>query len=274
MTDLAKVKRLVNDGDRKAAWKLLNHILSVDPANEQAWVLAHSLVNDSQKPLLLEKAREYLPKESSLFSPSQELPASWLDEEPQQLNRKNKQFGKIALVLFLSLIALGAAYTLISHNLQMNNLRPQVSKFIEEGSMLSGMTKVGVSYRDYGVQLEKARTAYSLALSVWPRSFAREARNSFDMAFEGWDLAFYLWRADQEDLDNPVEPNINRYLEFVNYAGDNLDYGIHHERYIVQAYRGRKFVKFDNIGVLFSLANDYFRLGQILILREMQKTFP
>ena len=72
------------------------------------------------------------------------------------------------------------------------------------------------------------------------------------------------------DKDNPVEPNINNFTSFTNYAGDSLVLEIHPSDFLVESYRGKKYLPFDeNISVLLSMASDSFEEGRKLLLEQM-----
>lgn len=147
----------------------------------------------------------------------------------------------------------------------------QVKQFLQEGALLEAMTSQGVNYVNFERQLVELKGAYGLADATWPAAFAPHARVQFDKAIQGWDLALYLWELKLEKADEPAEPNINGYPMYVAYAGDKLFIDVHPSDFIVRAYRGKKYLPFDeNIGILFSLASDYFQTGQTQVLAEWQ----
>ncbi len=84
-------------------------------------------------------------------------------------------------------------------------------------------------------------------------------------AFAGWDLSLYLWRAEITELDEPVEPDINRYQEFRDYSG-MLIIRTHPDDFIVPEYRGKEFVSFDNIPLMLAIAANHFEFGQNKVL--------
>ena len=130
-------------------------------------------------------------------------------------------------------------------------LKEQLTRMLEEGTTLMAMTEQGVNYTDYRQQLAEVKGAYDLASATWPPDFASDARENFEKAFEGWDLALYLWELKIGDKDNPVEPDINRYTSFVNYEGESLISETHPSTFIVESYSDKKYLPFDeNISVL------------------------
>lgn len=98
MGDLEKAEILINKGENKEAWNLLNQVLTKNPKNERAWLLAFNLAPASKRNAILEKAKVYLPRDSFLFA--QVLSDSWLqDQSPPKPNR----LGRAGLILFLIL---------------------------------------------------------------------------------------------------------------------------------------------------------------------------
>lgn len=64
MEDLTKVRVLIDSGEKKLAWDLLNQILTVNPKNETAWILACELAKPEVKATLIHRALEFLPNSS------------------------------------------------------------------------------------------------------------------------------------------------------------------------------------------------------------------
>ncbi len=175
---------------------------------------------------------------------------------------------KLGLILLLAYLVTGCS---LFRPKMPDNLKEQMSRVLQEGATLNAMTEQGVNFSDFGDQLAKTRGAYDLALSMWPEEFAQDAKANFDKAFQGWDLVLYLWNAKINELDNPVEPDINKYQEFVSYSGDKLVLEVHPADFIVDSYRGKKYLPFDeNISVLMAVSSDYFQAGQTLIMEEMK----
>lgn len=147
----------------------------------------------------------------------------------------------------------------------------QLQNFLEEGSALTGATTTGVTYVEFGRLLGRARGAYDLALAARPPIVPRGSMDDFDQAFVGWSLVADLWELDLGDYDNPVEPDINGYLDYLDYAADGLLLTPHPDDYIVPDYRGKLYLPFDeNISILMTIAADYFEAGrgEMLLLIE------
>ncbi|HML22064.1 MAG TPA: hypothetical protein PKD09_10460 [Aggregatilinea sp.] len=145
----------------------------------------------------------------------------------------------------------------------------QMTQLLEKGSLLGAMTSQGVNYINYERQLVEVKGTYDFISTIWPSGFALGAQEQFDKAFEGWDLALELWGLKLDDMDNPVEPNINGYLRYTDYAGDELYIAVHPSNFIVPEYRDKQYLPFDeNIGILFSLGSEYFEAGQKTVLTE------
>jgi hypothetical protein len=148
--------------------------------------------------------------------------------------------------------------------------RQQLTRFLEEGTTTTAMTEQGISYLQFQQRIPAMNGAYDLAVSTWPEGFSADARSSFERALDGWDLALDLWSLDIGDKDNPLEPNINGYQRYVDYAGDMLVYDTHPSNFIVEDYRGKTFLPFDeNISILLAIASDAFDDGKDLALEAL-----
>lgn len=172
------------------------------------------------------------------------------------------------LMPFVLMFALGCS--LFKPNIP-SDLKTKLNKLLADGSVLNAMTEQGVTYSDYSQQLAQTKADYDLARATWPSDLLPEAQQAFDRAFEGWALVHYLWDAKIRDLDTPTEPDINKYAEIVSYAGeDMLTIQKRDANYIVPAYRGKKYLPFDDtIGILMSLASNHFHDAQAMILKAI-----
>ncbi len=148
--------------------------------------------------------------------------------------------------------------------------KTQITRLIEEGTKLSSMTEQGVNYLDYSDQFAEVNGTYELARATWPAGFLVDTQAKMQKAINGWVFASDLWSLKIGEKDNPVEPNINGYLSYKNFEGDAAIIDIHPDDYLVESYRGKKFLPFDeNISVLFTLASDYFESARTELLAEM-----
>jgi hypothetical protein len=148
--------------------------------------------------------------------------------------------------------------------------KEQLTRFFEEGTTLTSMTAQGVNYSDYRQQLAKVKGAYELASATWPEGFAPDAKSMFETAFKGWDFSLYLWELKINNKDNPVEPDVNGYVELIEFAGKHFLTKTHPSDYIVEAYRGKKYLPFDeNIGLLLGMASDDFEFGRNILLEQL-----
>lgn len=66
MENLDRVRDLVDSGERKQAWDLLNQVLASNPTNEDAWILAYDLAKPDVRENIAQKALTYLPNSSKL----------------------------------------------------------------------------------------------------------------------------------------------------------------------------------------------------------------
>ncbi len=146
-----------------------------------------------------------------------------------------------------------------------DDFRNQVSEFLRASNAVTGATSQGVSYIELRRLVNEARGAYDLSIAMWPKDVDDALLAEFEKAFNGWDLTLYLWNARIEEADEPVEPNINRYREFIVYS-DSLILETHPSNFIVRDYRDKQYVSFDNVEVLMAIAADHFFAGQEQLL--------
>jgi hypothetical protein len=143
--------------------------------------------------------------------------------------------------------------------------RTQLNTFLQAGNAVTGATSQGVTYVELRRLVNEARGAYDFAVAIWPESIPAASQAEFEKAFEGWDLTLYLWDLRIGDYDEPVEPNINRYEDFLAYS-DVLIRDVHPDDFIVPDYRGMEYISFDNVELLMSISRDHFEAGQAVVL--------
>ncbi len=173
---------------------------------------------------------------------------------------------KLALALLFVLSACGPQKPRIS-----DDLRNRLNAVLEDGSTLDAMAARRASYSDFGQQLQKARYDYNLAAAAWPADFVPQAMEDFNKALIGWELANYLSNAAASGYAEPTEPLFNRYAAIVDYAGQqNLRVKVYPQDDPNVRYRGMKYLTYDNVGSLFSMASGQFKDGQALLLPELK----
>lgn len=143
--------------------------------------------------------------------------------------------------------------------------RSQLREFLRAGNRTTGASAQGAGYTDLQRLVGEARGAYDLAVALWPDGVATDSQTDFMKAFEGWELSLYLWRAEITELDEPVEPNVNRYQQFRDYT-DLLIIRTHPDNFIVPQYRGKEYVSFDNTPLMLTIAANHFERGQNKVL--------
>lgn len=143
-----------------------------------------------------------------------------------------------------------------------------VDEFLIAASELNVAARQGVTYLDFREYLVRVGAAYDLMEATWPSELGAVARENLAQAVKGWELAEYLWSLQIEGENMPVEPDINRYQEFIQYADMRLV--VAPEGSAASLYPGRKYVSSSNKELLLGLASDYFETGrnQILSLLE------
>lgn len=147
--------------------------------------------------------------------------------------------------------------------------RTQAIKFMEDGSAMSSNIKTGVNYFQMRSLYEKANGSYGLLMASCPKDKLPEVRKSFEKALEAWDLCMYLWANKINKFDNPTEPNINKYKKLIDFAGEKLIIETHKDNFIVKDYRGKKYIPFDNIGILMSVGNEEFEKGRAILIEKL-----
>ena len=182
----------------------------------------------------------------------------------------------LIVLILISIIILGCKPKI------SEDVREKLNKLLDEGDTLNALTEIGVNHTDYGEQLKKIKIAYSIVKSVWPLGFLPDAKVGIEKALIGWELADYLWSLKIYNSTPPVEPAYNNYQAFVSYyAADQLVFEIYPRcvpGYInvdckydkEEKYRGKKYVTFDNISPLLSIASNDFLKAQSLIREEMK----
>ena len=149
--------------------------------------------------------------------------------------------------------------------------KTQLMKFLEEGAKTNARATQGVSYLELREQVANAKAAYDLLSVTWPADLDVDCRGDFKKSLEGWDLTLDLWRKKLKEFDNPTEPNTNGYAKFLAYEGELLVTKTHGHNFMVQEYRGKKYLPFDeNISVLLSMAGLSFNSGRDKILQALQ----
>ncbi len=152
-----------------------------------------------------------------------------------------------------------------------DTFKQQLMRLLEQSSTLNAMTSQGVNYVTYRDQLAEVRGIHDFTSTLWPSRFRTDAKDELDKALEGWDLVLYLWQLDIGDKDNPVEPNINGYQLFIDYADGLLHMETHPSYFIVPEYRNKRYLPFDeNIGILMAIAGDHFEGARAILLDTLE----
>lgn len=144
----------------------------------------------------------------------------------------------------------------------------QLNDFLKSGSKVIALSDQGVTFTELRTNVADVKGAYDLLTSTWPDNLAKDSLVEFEGAFKAWSLTLDLWNLKIDQRDEPVEPNINGYKNFVAFGGDRLIYDTHPKDFIVKDYRGKKFVTFKSIGVLLSIATDAFQSGKQKVLNS------
>lgn len=143
----------------------------------------------------------------------------------------------------------------------------QTNTFLDKASSLNSRTGTGITYAEMRELVGDAHGSFDNLKSMYPAIISKEPLEKFEAAFLGWQLTLDLWDMKINELDNPVEPDINGYLDYLGYAEKYLVIDTHPSDFIVGSYRGKKFIPFDeNIGILMAVASDHFEEGRSQML--------
>ena len=139
--------------------------------------------------------------------------------------------------------------------------------FIKAGNQVNMASKVGTSYIEFSTKVKNTMSPFDLMLKTYPEFKNSDAFEDFKMAIKGWVLCIDLWEKKINEYDNPTEPNVNKYQEFVDYMGNNAIIETRDNFYIVAKYRNKKYLPFDeNIKVLMSISSKYYESGENKII--------
>jgi hypothetical protein len=146
----------------------------------------------------------------------------------------------------------------------------RVNDLLKEGAVLNAMTDQGVNYINFSQQLAKTTGAYNLLVAEWPEKYKPEAKAYFDKAFTGWKLAGILWNYKVNNSDTPTEPDVNNFVAFNAYGGSKLVTKQYTDAMIVPKYRGMKYVPFENLPVLLTMASENYQKAVEIIQEDMK----
>ena len=151
--------------------------------------------------------------------------------------------------------------------------RDQMMRFLESAGELDASSGQGVNILTLKEQLAKTKSSYELVAATWPKGFEPDARKSFDEAVRGWDLTIQFWASKISKSDDPVEPNINGYVDYLEYSGNALQTDVHGDSFIVEDYRGKKYIPLSdtNISILLSLASAHYKAGKTSVLAAISQ---
>jgi hypothetical protein len=84
-------------------------------------------------------------------------------------------------------------------------------------------------------------------------------------------LTLDLWSLKVRNKDEPTEPDINGFAKYQAEFGKHLIVERHDDSFIVESYRGKKYVPFDdNISALLGVGHMRFNEGRRKILAKLQ----
>ncbi len=149
--------------------------------------------------------------------------------------------------------------------------RTQLLKFLEQGAKTNAQADQGVSYLELREGLASTKASYDLLKSTWPSSLPPEMQQDFDRAIRTWDGALRLWKLKIEDGDEPVEPNVNGWKDYLSEFKGCLVIRTHEKDFIVEKYQGLRYLPFDeNIRALLNEAGVSFNAGRTKIIEKLK----
>lgn len=149
--------------------------------------------------------------------------------------------------------------------------KTQTLNYVKAAGKLSSLATQGVNISEFRDQLATVRAELDLLEQTWPADLERDTMKQFNDSVIAYDLSLQLWRGEIGKYDPPVEPNINRWQDYIEFAGSNLIVKTHPPDFIVERYRGKKYLPFDeNIRILMSIGSERFRQGRDAILRVIE----
>jgi hypothetical protein len=133
--------------------------------------------------------------------------------------------------------------------------KTQLIQYLKDGGKLSTQSGEGINVLTLKSQLTDAKATFDLVDATWPSEFCPDARELFKKSHEGYELAIKLWDSKLNDKDEPIEPDINGWARYQNFAGGALVVKTYSLDFLVEAYRGKKYLPFDeDISVLLTLS--------------------
>jgi len=154
--------------------------------------------------------------------------------------------------------------------------KTQALKLVEEASTLMSMTDQGVSFVDFSGQLSEVRGVYEILNSLWEEDFQIETKENIESALNSWSCALKLWNLKIDYKYALVETGSGKeyFQEIYSCGGDDLILDTYFTETMIDEKTGEerdvREIPYENIGVLFSAGNDYFKKAQPLILRLIQ----
>ncbi len=150
-------------------------------------------------------------------------------------------------------------------------LKLRIRDFLTKGSHAAALANQGVTYLVLRDAVADVRGAVDLVQAAWPSGVGESALQDARLGVRGWELASAMFGLKFNDADEPTEPNINKYQDYISFAADKLVIKVRDDSFIVEQYRGKKYLPFDeNISILLSIGSDHFKSAQDRLLKIIQ----
>lgn len=149
--------------------------------------------------------------------------------------------------------------------------KTELTQYLKNASKLSTQTSQGLSYRELRDQRTEVKSSFDLLSELWPLGFCEDGKEKFGKAHHAFDLAVDLWGKQNEEYDAPNDGGVNGWEKYAKSPlADQLIIKTFADDYVVEKYRGRKYVSYDNTRVLLTIGSTFLNEGRKLILEELK----
>ena len=179
---------------------------------------------------------------------------------------------KITLIHALLLGASAFMITGCENKPKLSELfKSELTQYLKDASKLSTQAGEGLSVVELKEQLTEVKSSFDLLGATWTDNFCQSGKAAFEKSHEAYELAFDLFRNKTLELDKPMEPGTNGWSKYqASSFADIIIIETYPYDCLVESYRGKKYVSYDNIGILLTLASSSFDEGRTAVLKEME----
>ena len=210
---------------------------------------------------------------------------AWKNASP----KKAKKINKCGWLIFFAstvvqLILFGIFYSQNSSpgesfvkNMKLNFFIPEQFKgkamdFIGKANELETLAySSSLNYIMLKNKIDDVKSSYNLMIKIYPEFKNSIVDKKFTEFFKGYFFALKLWNLKINESDNPCEPDINGYIEIIDYMGENAILDIYPNDFSVSEYRNKKYIVFDkNIAILIKIADSKYKDAEKTLLKMIK----